>query len=713
MRINGAAVLFAASALICILGISPAKAGTLPNASTQPDAGTPIHWTAVGPSGAQIGSGKINAFAFVHSNPKIMYFGGGWGNTPRESPSQAGIFGTTDGGAHWTALDNGLTNLDGTISSVVNGLWLDQSNPSVLLAATEFGGTFRSTDGGGTWANVDRSESTQFAKAGSTLYVATSRGVLASIDKGSTWTVSLSVAAGASTVVSAAGSTYAGTMSGDVYRLKAGVWKKTGHPGTGPVHNIAIDPFQTATVYANVDDASAWNENLYGSINGGVAWNRINCNCSIGAQALAASLVVPHRMYLGDDGGGAIYYFTADGNPNPIISYGAQPYGVDMRYIVVAAANVKTDDACYLLEDQGLFYAARCTSGTAPGLNNYVPDTLAYDVKVAPNAENAIVPLQDNSAAASTDGGSTWYYNNSASAGEGGEAAIDPGSPQHCYFAHPDSGLWTSSDTCGSFNLAVSSGFASVTFDPTHAGKLYGITNADTGAGQIVTSANYGSSWSSVSWKLTDPYQVAVSPSDANTILVATGTGTNAPHLYYSHDGGSTFHQSSGLPALAPPNQTIYFPVNRFYATFEPGVPGTVLLADHDPSTDNVLVYRSTDNAQTFTLVKKFVQPVPPRPWPHLLFPTSEERVPKARYYATRFFGNRLAFNPQAGTGITPAVVLTTRFGAYASFDVGSTWRRIDRRAIAHHFIGISWNNGYVFLASFGEGVIRSTTPLQ
>ena len=89
-------------------------------------------------------------------NPNIMYVGGGWGNTPRESPSQMGIYGTTDGGAHWTALDNGLTNLDGTISSVVNGLWLDQSNPSVLLAATEFGGTFRSTNGGASWTNVDR-----------------------------------------------------------------------------------------------------------------------------------------------------------------------------------------------------------------------------------------------------------------------------------------------------------------------------------------------------------------------------------------------------------------------------------------------------------------------------------------------------------------------------------------------------------------------------
>src|SRR5690242_20771457 len=156
-----------------------------------------VRWIAVGPNGPQIGSGKVNAFAFVQSNPNIMYVGGGWGNTPRESPSQMGIYGTTDGGAHWTALDKGLTNLDGTTSSVVNGLWLDQTNPSVLLAATEFGGTFRSTNGGLSWANVDRNEATQFAQNGSTVYVATAAGILSSVDDGATWSTSLAVSGGA------------------------------------------------------------------------------------------------------------------------------------------------------------------------------------------------------------------------------------------------------------------------------------------------------------------------------------------------------------------------------------------------------------------------------------------------------------------------------------------------------------------------------------
>src|SRR5580700_11193987 len=106
-------------------------------------------WSSYGPA-VHNGSGKFNAFAYVRRNPNIIYVGGGWGNTPRESPSQAGIYRTVDGGGHWEMVDDGLTNPDGTISSVVNGLWIDQHNPRIVLAATEFGGTFRSVNGGTT-----------------------------------------------------------------------------------------------------------------------------------------------------------------------------------------------------------------------------------------------------------------------------------------------------------------------------------------------------------------------------------------------------------------------------------------------------------------------------------------------------------------------------------------------------------------------------------
>jgi hypothetical protein len=283
----------------------------------------------------------------------------------------------------------------------------------------------------------------------------------------------------------------------------------------------------------------------------------------------------------------------------------------------------------------------------------------------------------------------------------------------NCYFAHPDSGLWVSFDGCANYSGPVTGGAESLTFDQAHPGKMYAVLNADSN-GQVAVSTDKGNTWNSSSWQFTNPYQIVVSPTDSNTIIVATGTATSTPHLYFTHDGGTTWHNAKGLPQQIQRGATIYYPTHRFYATFEPTAPGTILLSDHDPSTDNVLIFKSTDNAKTFTHLKTFMQPIPPRPWPNLLFPNPHERMPRhLPYYATRFFANRLAFNPNPPTGHTPAVVLTTRFGAYASYDGGTKWKRIDTMAIAHHFIGVDWNGGYVFLSSFGEGVIRSNTPLQ
>src|SRR5215831_5261944 len=75
-------------------------------------AAAPVKWSSIGPRDAGGSGGKVNAFAYVQSNPLIMYLGGGWGNTPRESPSQMGIYRTSDGGAHWRAANQGLTNPD-------------------------------------------------------------------------------------------------------------------------------------------------------------------------------------------------------------------------------------------------------------------------------------------------------------------------------------------------------------------------------------------------------------------------------------------------------------------------------------------------------------------------------------------------------------------------------------------------------------------------
>ena len=670
----------------------------------------PPHWDPVGPVLVGGWSGKINAFAFDPADPKVLYVGGGWGNTPRESPSQMGIYKTTDGGSTWAPADNGLTNTDGTISSTVNGLWLDPANRSIVLASTEFGGTFRSTDAGASWKNVDRAEATRFALSGKTLYLATRRGVLESHDDGASWTVSLRLAQGATTVAVVPGAIYAGAASGEVYRLERGKWARAGRPGSGAIHDIAIDPFAHDIVYANVDDLRVWNQRLYGSSDGGATWLRIYCGCSVGAQAIAFSLIRPHRLFLGEDSGYFVHVKAYGDNPHPKIRYATQPFGTDTRYIVPVKGPYKDDDACYILQDQGLAYAPRCSSGRAARLSA-LPNTLAYSVAVGPGGSALVAPLQDNGAGSSTDSGQTWRYVHGSS--EGGEAFVDPRDAQNCYFAHPDAGLYASFDGCKSFVHEKVSGIESLAFDPHTPLKLYAVTNADLARARLSVSTDGGVTWAAAPWRMRDPYQVVLDPHDEKRILVASGTATGTPHLYYTRDGGTTWQRASGLPQGIAPNAQIYFPTHRLYAAFDPRRSNAVLVADHDPNTDDVEIYRSLDGAQTFRLVSTLEQPATQRPWPNLAFPRSELPPPGADYYATRFYANRLAFNPSPPAGATPAVVATTRFGAYISFDLGSTWRRLDALAIAHHFIGAAWDSGYLYLSSFGEGVVRSRRPLQ
>ena len=697
-----------ASWCVALLIVTTLMSVTPPNALAA-DQGT-INWASIGPRDAGGWGGKVNAFAYVKSNPKIMYIAGGWGNTPRESPSQMGIYKTTDGGAHWTAVNNGLANPDGTISSVVNGLWLDQKNPSVVLASTEFGGTFKSVDAGKSWKNVDRAESTRFQLVGKTLYVASRKGVLASTDDGTTWSVSLSLKEGATTVVSAKGSTFAGTMNGDVYHLTNSTWTKVGHPGSGPIHDLAVDPFNTQMIYASVDDKAAWNQCPYASTDGGSKWTAVDCNLfSIGSQTIAFSNVTPHRLFLADDGSGAVLYIHADGNPEPSLNHGA--YGtVDVRYVIPVLGKDKKDDACYVLEDQGLYYAPTCSSGSVTGLSQMVDDILSYDVAVSPNGKNVLSPLQDNGATSSNNGGKTWPGNNFT--GEGGEAAYHPDESGYCYIAHPDYGLNISSDGCASFPHYVGNGFESITFDPSDPNRLYAVTGESSGNPVVQKSTDKGLSWSATSWKFSNPYQIVVAPNDAKSMVVATGTTTTANKLHYTHDGGKTWKESSGLPADVMPMDQMWYPVHQFYAAFDPLDTQTILLADHDPATDNILIFRSSDGAQTFTKVQTLKQPKYQRHWPMLVRPKDDTKVEKdSFYYATRFYGNRVVFNPEAKSA--PAVVVTTRFGAFLSTDLGTNWNRIDKTSVAHHFIGAAWSQGHLYLASFGQGVIRSTKPIQ
>jgi len=280
----------------------------------------------------------------------------------------------------------------------------------------------------------------------------------------------------------------------------------------------------------------------------------------------------------------------------------------------------------------------------------------------------------------------------------------------NCYLAHPDEGLYISSDGCASFSGRHGRGIEALAFEPPDGRTMYAITRDDRQTAHASISTDGGRSWRQVFRFLREPYQIAVSPIRPKVMAVATGTAKTPNHVFASRDGGVTWHESTGLPQGATPSLEQYFPTHQFYAAMDPNVAETLLLADHDPGSNSVLVFRSLDGGLRFSHVATLVQPPTQHPWPDYQFPGEEEHLDRGtRYYAERFYGNRLAFDPQAPSGCKPSVILTTRFGAFQSFDTGTTWRRIDRSAVPHHFIGVTWLHGVVYLASFGGGVIASS----
>jgi len=91
--------------------------------------------------------------------------------------SQSGVFKTTDGGKVWYRVNRGLGNPS------VGALWLNQSDPDIVLAATP-AGIYRSADAGTSWTRVYNVSAYAFSSSEDTVYAATGQGVPASTDSG-------------------------------------------------------------------------------------------------------------------------------------------------------------------------------------------------------------------------------------------------------------------------------------------------------------------------------------------------------------------------------------------------------------------------------------------------------------------------------------------------------------------------------------------------
>ena len=718
-------------------GVNTLPAGSQPNAHGAPLAGS-VQFESIGPTDMSDGfptSGKVNAFAVDPANPKIIYMASGRG-TGLETYSSAGIYETTNGGESWTSIENGLTDPSGISASVVNSLWLDPSNPSTLLAATEYDGIYQSTNGGASWTNVyPTAQATQFAAFGNALYATDDAGILTSTNDGATWSVEFKgtkrryPTAFGEAQGSSGNALYAGMSDGEIFAFSSGTWTKVGRlpftkdtgtdGSTRVVHQIAVDPLVPTTLYASSNDG-VWDQNLFASVNGGKTWVAVlqgqYYDYGLGTQALAFSMVHPHQLYVGEDGDW--YYIPGDGSPNPPITQAANLKVIDLRNIWTVANG--SDDACWIASDQGLDYEPTCSSGN---YNDTVVSAsastgLARRFTVSPNGQTLLVSLQDFDSHLTTNGGSSWTPDFNLY--EDGFNELRPGDSSVCYAYDEASGLTISTNGCVSYSELNGNIFPSrimttpIAFDPKNPMQMYLTSGPIPGPGiggpkGIYETTNGGTTITKLSWPFTWPGAVVVDPNNGSHILVCDlNTGTSS--ISVTTNGGSTWTKSTGVPGT-----------QFWYAMTISPVNGNTVLATSVDSHNNVYVLRSGNGGTTFKRVATVVNAP--------LIRGHVERNERLRIKPGAGAGDRdgdasklpafvysqareIQYNPSITKG-TSDVVITTLRGAYVSTDDGTKWQRLDTGTIAHSFWGIRWLNGYLYIGSDGQGVLRSTSPLQ
>lgn len=193
------------------------------SASATPAEAQDNRWTGIGPEGAQ-----VRKLAVVPADPATVYAG----------TSNNGILKSTDGGASWNAVNNGLSSTD------ILSLALDPADADTLYAGTNEHGLFKSEDGGATWLAINEGLPPNYAISS------------IAIDPASPSTI------------------YVGTIGdcdffceGQVYKSVNGgrSWNVTGINSVG-ISALAIDPTNPMTLYAAADF------NLYKSEDGGGSW---------------------------------------------------------------------------------------------------------------------------------------------------------------------------------------------------------------------------------------------------------------------------------------------------------------------------------------------------------------------------------------------------------------------------------------------------------
>jgi len=243
-----------------------------------------------------------------------------------------GVFLTTDYGAHWKSLDDGIDSLGAVFALAVSG--------TNLYAGIDFGGgVFRSTDNGASWTLTGggffayKVGVTAFAVSGANLFAGTngfddSGGVFLTTDSGAHWTpVNTGLTdKSISSLAFVGGDLYAGTGYNGVFRStdNGAHWM--------PANNgLPISMNFDALAYIGTSIfAGSMGDGIYRSTDSGASW--IPVNNGLTNQYVEAFAVVGANIFAAtNDGnaGGGIFLSVNDGASWTPVDSGLTQFGID------------------------------------------------------------------------------------------------------------------------------------------------------------------------------------------------------------------------------------------------------------------------------------------------------------------------------------------------------------------------------------------------